>query len=53
MNDIQPRTKKGGNNLKIFDNIDKETKKSIKDTLISALIDLLVGIILLAIDRLF
>ena len=39
--------------MKIFDNIDKETKKSIKDTLISALIDLLVGIILLTIDRLF
>ena len=44
---------KGGNNLKIFDNIDEETKKSIRDNVASALIDLLIGIILLIIDRLF
>lgn len=39
--------------MKIFDNIDEETKKSIRGTLISSLIDLLIGIILLTIDRLF
>ena len=39
--------------MKIFNNIDEETKKSIRDKLTNALIDLVVGIILIILQRLF
>jgi hypothetical protein len=44
---------KGGKTLKIFDNIEEETKKSIRDRIANALIDLIVGIILIILQRLF
>ena len=50
----QPNKKERRRTLKIFNNIDEETKKSIRDRIAAnALIDLIVGIILIILQRLF